>query len=400
MTEQNKKWIIRIIMIVISTNVMTFLFVNIGFGAYIRMHKEEIHGSAFEEQLDKLVKLEKNIQNEYYKEVDSSVLIDGAMRGMFEAIGDPYSKYYSKEEYEALLESIQGTYEGVGIVVVQDELDNAVVLTPYKGTPAGDAGIAPGDIIIKVDGEDVVGKGIDYTVSKIKGEANTPVQLVVLRNETELTFDLQRSKIEIQTVDSKLMDDGVGYIEITSFEENTAQDFSDQLQGLIDQGMTSLIIDLRYNGGGLVDSVVAIADDLLGKSEIVYTIDRQGGKVTYTSDEDQITDVPLVVLVNGGSASASEILGGAVQDLERGVLIGEQTYGKGIVQSIKGMMDGSGYQLTISEYFTPLGKNIHEIGLTPDIIIPPLEQYINVLNVPEAEDVQLQEAIKYLKENK
>ncbi len=272
--------------------------------------------------VEKLVELEKKIQSDYYKDVDEQALVDGAIKGMFDAIGDEYSAYYTEEEYQKLMETTTGTYEGIGVVVTEDDSKTAVVVTPYRNTPAGNAGVQTNDRIVTVDGDDVVGKGMEYAVSKMRGEAGTSVKITVERDGTRVDYDLKRQSIDTQTVESTVLDDNVGYILISEFTENTADDFNTQLTDLQSKGIKGLIIDLRYNGGGLVDSSVAIADRLLGETEVVYTVDKKGNRQDYKSTGEVKLDLPMAILVNEGTASASEILSGAVQDTQAGTLVG------------------------------------------------------------------------------
>ncbi|MEG1432638.1 S41 family peptidase [Eubacterium sp.] len=346
--------------------------------------------------LQKIASLEKKIQSDYYKDVDEQALMDGAIKGMFDAIGDEYSAYYTKDEYTKLMESTTGSFEGIGVVVTEDGNKNTIVVTPYKDTPAGNAGIQTGDTIIKVDGEDVTGKGMDYAVSKMRGTAGTPVKVTVSRDGQEIDFNLTRDTIDTKTVDSKVLGNNIGYIEISQFTETTGEEFKQQMDDLMAQGIQGLVIDLRYNGGGLVDQSVEVADRLLGQTEVVYTVDKQGNRKDYrATSEDQVT-VPVTVLVNEGTASASEILAGAIQDTQAGTLIGTKTFGKGIVQEVISLMDGTGYKLTNAEYFTPNGRNIHGVGLTPDVEINQNESYKDTLVVPEDQDTQLQKALEVL----
>ncbi|MGL4283668.1 S41 family peptidase [Eubacterium aggregans] len=346
--------------------------------------------------LQKIASLEKKIQSDYYKDVDEQALMDGAIKGMFDAIGDEYSAYYTKDEYTKLMESTTGSFEGIGVVVTEDGNKNTIVVTPYKYTPAGNAGIQTGDTIIKVDDEDVTGNGMDYAVSKMRGTAGTPVKVTVSRDGQEIDFNLTRDTIDTKTVDSKVLGNNIGYIEISQFTETTGEEFKEQIDNLMAQGIQGLAIDLRYNGGGLVDQSVEVADRLLGQTEVVYTMDKQGNRKDYrATSEDQVT-VPVTVLVNEGTASASEILAGAIQDTQAGTLIGTKTFGKGIVQEVISLMDGTGYKLTNAKYFTPNGRNIHSVGLTPDVEINQNENYKDTLVVPEEQDTQMQKALEVL----
>ncbi len=389
--------------------------------------------------LQKLAFLKEKIDETYYQDIDDQVLLEGAMKGMFEATGDQYSGYFDQEAFQNLMETSTGSFSGIGVVVTEDENQTTMVVTPYKNTdqysgyfdqeafqnlmetstgsfsgigvvvtedenqttmvvtpykntPAGNAGVQSGDKIIAVNDEDVTGKGMDYTVDLMRGEAGTPVKISVQRGEETHSFDLVREQIDTPTVDSKNID-GIGYISISEFTQKTSEDFNTQLDALLAQNISGLIIDLRYNGGGLITSSVAVADRLLGDTEIVYTVNKNGDRKDYRSTADVQLDIPLVVLVNEGTASASEILSGAIQDTGKGTLLGTKTFGKGIVQDVVPLSDGSGYRLTSATYFTPNGRSIHGEGLTPDVVVDQNEAYQKVLNVPEDQDVQLQNAL-------
>lgn len=347
--------------------------------------------------LRKFAELKEQIDERYYKDISTESLMNGAFEGLFAATGDKYSAYYTPEDFKSLMESSSGTYSGIGVVVMEDEDGLTTVVTPYKNTPAADAGIQIGDKIVKVDEEDVTAKDMNYVVSKMKGEPNTDVIVTILRDGQEIVFDLKRQSIHIPSVESEIID-GVGYIAINEFSETTAEDFKTELESLKQQNVSGLIIDLRYNGGGVVSSAVSVADQLLDETVVVYTVDKNGKRKDYNSEAGMNFDKPVVVLVNEGSASASEIVAGALQDKQRATLIGTKTFGKGIVQEVVPLSDGSGYKLTIAEYFTPNGRSIHGEGLQPDVAIDQPEEYKDTISVPRESDTQLQKAIEQLKQ--
>ena len=393
---QRKKLIVIAVIALIVTNILTFCLTtgaNVALGNKVILN---VDSTEMADGLKKLVSLKGHIDKEYYKDIDDTTLMEGAMKGMFESTGDPYSGYYTEEEFQKLMESSTGTYSGIGVVVTEDESATTTVVTPYKNTPAGDAGMQIGDKIVKVNGEDVSGKGSEYTVSLMRGDPGTEVEVTVLRDGQEQTFNLTRQSIDTPTADSKVID-GIGYISISEFTNKTSEDFNAELENLLSQHISGLIIDLRYNGGGVVTSAVAVADRLLGDTTVVYTVDKDGSRKDYTSTGEVKLDLPMAVLVNEGTASSSEILSGAIQDTGAGQLIGTQTFGKGIVQEVVPLKDKSGYKLTNAEYFTPNGRNINEKGLTPDVAVSQNEAYKNTLNVPEDQDLQLQKALEILK---
>ena len=390
--SQKRKYILVAVLLILLTNAVTVFLISsgvitIGNRVVVTANNEETARG-----LQKLAFLKEKIDETYYQDIDDQVLLEGAMKGMFEATGDQYSGYFDQEAFQNLMETSTGSFSGIGVVVTEDENQTTMVVTPYKNTPAGNAGVQSGDKIIAVNDEDVTGKGMDYTVDLMRGEAGTPVKITVQRGEEPHSFDLVREQIDTPTVDSKNID-GIGYISISEFTQKTSEDFNTQLDALLAQNISGLIIDLRYNGGGLITSSVAVADRLLGDTEIVYTVNKNGDRKDYRSTADVQLDIPLVVLVNEGTASASEILSGAIQDTGKGTLLGTKTFGKGIVQDVVPLSDGSGYRLTSATYFTPNGRSIHGEGLTPDVVVDQNEAYQKVLNVPEDQDVQLQNAL-------
>jgi len=342
--------------------------------------------------------LKEQIGAEYYKDVDDETLMEGAIKGMFESLDDPYSIYFTNEEFKTYMESATGVYEGVGIVVSEDENGYTIVIAPQKGTPADEAGIKTGDKIIKVNGEDVSTIGSEEVVMRVRGPADTTVDVTIARGEEVIDLTLTRKSIEVKTVDSRVIGN-TGYIQITEFTNNTATDFTAQLDELMAQNISGLVIDLRGNPGGGVAEAVAIADRLLGNTTVVYTVDKQGKRTDYNSDDTVSLALPMAVLVDGGSASSSEILAGALQDTGAATLVGVKTFGKGIVQEVVGIKDGGGFKVTNSEYFTPNGNNIHEKGLEPNVLIEATDFMKNNIFTDE-EDVQLQKALETLNNTK
>lgn len=323
-----------------------------------------------EEVVKKLGILEKTIKELFWKDVDTVTLQDGAYRGMLDALDDPYSVYYTAEELIALQEQTQGIYYGIGAYIAQDEDAGYVMISGIiKNTPAEESGLKQGDHIYEVDGESMYEKDSSYVVSRIKGAEGTYVTITVIREGEADPVDIkvQRRQIESPTVDYKMLDNNAAYIQITEFDVVTSKQFEDALKLARQEGMKGLIIDLRNNPGGNLSTVCEIARMILPKGLIVYTEDKYGNRDEYTCNGQNKIDVPLVVLVNGYSASASEILAGAVKDYGIGKLIGTTTYGKGIVQKVINLSDGSAMKITVSTYYTPKGNNIHQIGVEPDI---------------------------------
>lgn len=322
------------------------------------------------EMLKKLKLIEDIIDAYYYQEdVDKADLEEGAYKGMVEALGDPYSEYYSAEELRELYQDSQGIYYGIGAYV---SLDTATSLAKISGviagTPAEEAELRENDVIYKVDDTEVYGMSLQEVVGMIKGEEDTTVHLTLIRDGEEIERDVVRRKVEAPTVNFEMYDNGIAYIQITEFDTITVDQFAEALAVAKGSGMEGLILDLRSNPGGNLSSVVDIARMLLPEGLIVYTEDRDGNRSEYRCDGSRQLGVPMVVLINGNSASASEILAGAIKDYGIGTLLGTTTYGKGVVQRPVEMSDGSAVKLTISSYFTPNGTNIHGIGIEPDVV--------------------------------
>lgn len=331
---------------------------------------ESVTGEAVNEYTVAKMKVIENVIDTYfYKEdVDKDAMVDGIFKGMVESLGDPYSEYYSKEELESLYQDSFGVYYGVGAYV---SLDTTTGLAKVSGiiadSPAEEADLRAEDIIYKVDDVDVTGMTLQETVSLIKGDENTTVKLTLIRDGKEIEKEVTRRKVESPTVKFEMLDDGMAYIQITEFDTVTVDQFTEAMAMARGNDMKGLILDLRSNPGGNLSSVVSIAKQMLPKGLIVYTEDRDGNREEYSCDGSKELDVPMVVLVNGNSASASEILAGAIKDYGIGTLVGTTTFGKGIVQRPIELSDGSAVKLTISSYYTPNGINIHGIGIEPDV---------------------------------
>ena len=325
------------------------------------------------QSIQKLQTVEGMIRQYYYydDEIDTKVLEEGAYRGMIESLGDPYSTYYSAEELDELRNQTQGIYYGIGAGVSLDtETTLPKIVKVYDGTPAKEAGLREDDIIYEVNGESTYGMSTSDVVALIKGEENTSVNLTIVRaGESDyLSIDVTRRKVNVPTVEFKMLNEDMAYIQISEFDDITVDQFAEALAMARGNNMKGLVLDLRSNPGGSLDAVVEIARMLLPEGLIVYTEDKYENRKEYTCDGTRQLEVPMTVLINGNSASASEILAGAIKDYGIGTLVGTTTYGKGIVQSVMPLTDGSAVKLTISSYFTPRGNNIHKKGIEPDVI--------------------------------
>ena len=334
-------------------------------------------GDIFGKNIDKataikLQNIDRLIEEKYLysDKIDQNALKEGMIKGYIQGLGDPYSAYYDKKEFKELTESTEGTFYGIGAQFNTATNEGFLtVVNVYEGSPAKKAGIRAGDVLTKVDGKDVGGMSAESVVSRIKGKNGSKVKLTFTRNKKDTyTVDVKREKIEVPTVAYRMQRDNIGYIQITEFTGETATQFNDAFVKLEKQGMVGLVIDLRNNPGGRVDTTGKILDKLLGKGPLVKVKDKNGKEeVLIDSDEKHKWNKPIVVLINGYSASASELFAGAMQDYEAATIIGTKSYGKGVVQQIFSINDGTGVKLTIAEYFTPKGHVVNKKGITPDI---------------------------------
>ena len=346
----------------------------------------------------KLRKLESCIRGYYLEEIDDKQLEDYLYYGLVAGLGDPYAAYYNEEETQSMMDSSSGNYCGIGAVFSQNLVTGIITVSRvYEGCPSYEAGMLPGDILYMVEGEEVTGADLTNVVTKIKGEEGTEVTISMLRGEEVLDFTMKRQLIEVPTIEHKMLENQIGYIVITEFDGVTSQQFETALKELQQDGMKKLVIDLRNNGGGSVDAVCEIADLLLPEGLIVSTVYSDGETVERSSDASWV-DMPMAVLINGASASASEILSGALQDYEVATVVGTQSYGKGIVQSILDLQDGTALKVTSAKYYTPNGNDIHGVGITPDVEIDLPEELKTEVTLSLEEDVQLQKAIEVLQQ--
>ncbi len=338
----------------------------LGVGHVTISQKDYQHYKYMDKKYSKLESLWKDIKSNYYKDVDDTDLENGMYKGLFEGLGDAYSEYMTKEDYENWKASTTGSFEGVGITFSQDKNDNFIVVSVMEGTPAKKAGIKAGDYIVKVDGKTY--DSMNDLGTAIRGSAGTKVKVTYVRDGKTKTVTMIRKRITEKSVTSKILSGNIGYIKISSFEDATADDFNTALRKMESKKVKGLVIDLRDNGGGLVEAGTDVADKLMGKGVITYMEDKEGNKTYYRSNSSK-TNLDYVVLVNGGTASSSEIVSAAIKDSGSGKIIGTKTYGKGIVQQTEESKDGSAYKLTVMQYFSPKGHTIHKKGVTPDYIV-------------------------------
>ncbi|MBR6696873.1 MAG: S41 family peptidase [Lachnospiraceae bacterium] len=378
--------LIGIVIGAIVTTITAVIVVN-----SINKSKENAVLEVPEDKIEKLEYLYNLIDRVYLEDIDEDTMMEGIYEGLLDAVGDPYTEYYTKEEFDKFKEEMSGEYYGIGVMVSQDLRTNIITVTNvFEGAPSYEAGMQAGDIIYKVSGTDITSMSVSEVVSMIKGAKGSKVEIVVVRDGEEKTFSVERRPVAIPSIESKMLEDNIGYIQIVQFEDNTDEQYVEAFNKLVDQGMKALVVDVRDNPGGSLDTVVNILDTVLPKGLIVYTIDKNGNKEEHKGKDNNEINIPLVVLTNGNSASASEIFAAAIQDYEKGTIIGTTTYGKGIVQRLIPFSDGTAIKITISTYYSPKGNNIHGEGVTPDI---ELEYDGN-----QEEDNQLKKAIEVLKE--
>lgn len=309
------------------------------------------------------------IQRHYVGETDRKKIYDGALKGMVGVLNDPYSSYLDNQDFEALSTMTEGHFGGVGMVMGLRKDNQFVVVSPIEDTPAYKAGIKAGDILLKIDGEDLSGQSLNEVVKKIRGQDGSQVTLTLKRGSEEAKdITVTRSDIKLKSVYGRMDGDGIGYIRVTNFNEDTDKDFGEKLQQLRNQGMKALVLDLRDNPGGLLESGVGVARYLVPKGPIVSVTDKDGNTQTESSSLEKV-DFPLAVLVNHGTASAAEIVSGAIQDTGSGKLFGVKTYGKGVVQNIFLLSNQTAVKLTVARYYTPSGRSIDKVGITPDEVV-------------------------------
>lgn len=384
---KKKQSVLIVVILLLVTNTLTYNLTSWGYGRFSKDKKAKINF------------LEQFVKENYLYPVTDEELAVGELKGVVAGLNDPYSEYLTKEEYDTLTETTSGKFYGIGVFISNQSDEYITVISPIKDSPADKAGLKAGDKIIKIDDKEYKASQISEAMKAMRGEKKTNVKITVLRPSTNKTkeYNILRDEIKEETIISSNLD-GIGYIGITQFSEDTSKDFKAAIEKLQKENINSLIIDLRGNPGGIVDTAAEVADVLLPEGMIVYAKDKNKKTVfEFKSDKEHI-DLPLAVLINQGSASASEILAGAIRDYDRGSIIGKKSFGKGIVQSAVRFPRGDGIKLTTSEYFSPKGINIHKIGIEPDIEVD-LDKDITGIGIEHLnEDAQLQKAIEVLKD--
>lgn len=357
--NKKKKWIFGIVFIIIATNIATM------FGTYSFWQIRE--GNAIS-KFEKIFEVRNTLYKYYDGKIDDSVLLEGALKGMTSSLKDPYTVFMNKKEFNDFNTETEGNYSGIGIQVASK--DNKIQIQQvFEDSPSKKAGLMTNDIIEKVNGIEVNGNELEKAVSIMKGKEGTEVKLTIFRkNKGSFDVKVKRAKVNMVTVTGEIVDNNVGYIQVSMFDENTAKNFKKELTLLKSKGMKSLIIDLRDNPGGVLDQCVSMVSNFLPSGKVVVsTIDKYNNKKEYKSEGGNFYNMPITVLTNGNSASASEIFSGAIRDYKLGTLVGEKTFGKGVVQTMFDTGEGTALKVTISKYYTPSGENIHKKGIKPNV---------------------------------
>lgn len=352
-----------------------------------------------EDVANKVDEIQAYIDMYYYFETDEAAQEEAIYDGIMDGLGDPYSVYYTEEEFADLMETNSGEYFGVGAVVTQAADMTISIVRPIPGSPAEEAGLMAEDIIVQVDDMEIVDQELSLVVEKIRGADGTTAYIKVFRPSINdyLEFNVERRLVENVSVYYEMLDKNIGYIQVQQFYDNTAEEFIEAIEDLEKQGAKSLIVDLRDNPGGLLSAVIDMCSYIIDGGTILTTKDKDGNVIEkYDDNNEHELDMPMVVLINGNSASASEIFAGAMQDTDKAELVGTTSFGKGIVQSVIPLSDGTAIKLTIAKYFTPAGNDIHEVGIEPDYEVELPNGMQSAVNVKREEDTQLKEAMKIL----
>lgn len=388
------KSVMLIIVVALITFVLTsvFLYNKLGTSKYVNI------SGVNSKLITKINTVKAILDSKYISEINEENLINGAIKGYVSGVGDDYTEYFTKQEMEEFLQETEGNYVGIGIYMYKDTVNNdVVILYPIKGSPAEAVGLLTGDIIKKVDGVEYTGEDFEKISTHIKGKEGTKVNLEVERKGKTLTFEVERKKIDLYPIESEILENNIGYISLSSFDDKCAKEFKDTFNKLNKNKIRGLIIDLRNNGGGIVDEALDIADYVLEKDEVMLiTRNKNGEEEIEKSNQKPIVDVPIVIITNENTASASEILAAALKDNNKATIVGEKTFGKGVIQQLITLSDGSGIKVTTEEYYTPNGNKINKVGITPDKEVSLPEDVISSSVVERKNDTQLKEAIKIL----
>lgn len=400
MNSEKAQKIYKLVMLVVLTAVITFMITSLVM--YNVVGKNSIKYVTVSGDSSSLAKtftyLKNFIEKNYIGDLDEQKMLQEAIKGYVKGLGDEYSEYITSDEMKGFMEDTNGRYVGIGIYIANNTQTNQIlVLMPMEGSPAQEAGIQSGDIIVKINGEEYKGDQLTEASNKMKGEEGSKVKLEILREDETIEIEVERKNIKVNHIESEMLSNQIGYLQLSTFDDGTAEEFKAKYEELQKQGAKSLIIDLRNNGGGIVKEATDIADMMIekGKTLLITSSKNEEEEITKAQKDRSIT-IPVVVLVNKNSASASEILAAALKESDNAKIVGEKTYGKGVIQTIYTLSDGSGLKLTTNEYFTPNHNVINKIGITPDIEVS-LPEGKTMYTVEQDEDTQLQKAIEILK---
>lgn len=397
MENNRKDRIYKIIMLVIITATVTFMCTSIGMYNYLTKTDEGLEAILNNMELSDDTKdinerfevVKRYLENYYIGELNTEDMAEMAIKGYVAGLDDQYTEYLIKEEYEELLVSVTGDYVGIGIYMYEDNSGNIIVLEPIDGSPAEEAGLQPGDIIVSIDGESCSEMDINVAATKIKGQEGTTVELEILRENETISKSVERRTVEIKDSSSEVLEENIGYIELTTFDEGCTENIEKYIAEFQSKGINSLILDLRDNTGGIVTEAIDMSELFIERGDVIMrSYNKTDEESVVTSNNTKPVDMKIVVLVNEYSASATEIVTAALQDNDVATIVGTQTYGKGVMQEIVPLFEGA-LKVTIEEFKTPNGNQINKVGITPDEIIED--------DFETEEDEQLQKAIEILK---
>ena len=392
---------VLLLLALIAIPMVGFVCYQIGAARGQTTVRKSASGSGVDNQaiVNKLQIMEGLVNEFFLYDMDSEKVETGIYKGFVSGLDDAYAEYYTASDYKKLMEEDSGKYQGIGVTVMKDTVTNYVKIESiFKNTPAEEAGLKANDYIISVNDKDTQSMTLQEVVSEIRRDDKENAVLVINREGEELTFDIKKTKVVIESVDYKMLDGNIGYIEVTQFLDNTDEAFIEAVDDLEGQKMKGLIIDLRDDGGGLVDSCVNMVSRIIPRGKMVtYTETKSGQRDEYKSNSDKTLSLPMVILINGNTASASEIFTGCLKDYNLAQTVGVKSFGKGIVQSVIPMGDGTALKFTVSKYYSPNGTNIHETGIEPDVKVEMTDEQIEAARDDSSKDLQLNKAIEMLK---
>lgn len=399
MKEEKNQRIYKIIMLIILTAIITFMLTTIALYNTIGNTNVKYIATDNSSIGQKIAYYKSFIEKNYIYDIDEEKMLESAIKGYFEGLGDEYSEYITKDEMQDYMADATGKYVGIGIYIANNtETNEILVLMPMKGSPAEEAGIKAGDVITKVDGIEYKGEQLSEASNKLKGEEGTKVKVEVLRGEETLEIEVERKTIKVNHIESQVIENNIGYIQISTFDDGCYDEFVQNYNNLKAQNIKSLIIDLRNNGGGIVEEATDIADMFVDKGKtLLITTGKEDEEEITKAKKDKEIDLPIVILVNENTASASEILTAAIKEnIDNVKVVGTKTYGKGVIQSIFTLKDGSGVKLTTNEYYTPNHNSINKVGIMPDYEIQFTDNE-SIYTVEQKNDPQLNKALELLK---